>query len=262
MRLSLAVACVLVAVTARAATWTPLSSRTPTRSVPVSRIYNGQPTGDFPAVAGLVVFRGDGAIGLCSATLIADGVLITAAHCVSSNPSRIVAAFFPDGTTEADYEVAAYAVHPQFDIDTLARADVALVALAQPVSGVAPIGLARRKPRARTPGTIVGYGRDENGTTGAKQMGTIRLKACPQTFPPAGIQRGQLAGSLCWTPRKRGGQDTCQGDSGGPLLVRGVVAGVTAGGYPTCPGKLSWDTSVVAYRAWIDAALRARATAN
>lgn len=257
MRLAFVLVFLAAAATAPAeTTWTPLApADAGTRGVPSHRIYNGQPTSDFPAVAGLVVFRSDGAVGLCSATLIADGVLVTAAHCFQGSPRRAVAAFFPDGVTEVDYDAAAYAIHPQFDIDVLARADVALVALTASVAGVTPMPLARARPRARTQATIVGYGRDQNGSSGAKEMGTVRLKACPRTFPLAGIERGQLAGSLCWRPKKRG-QDTCQGDSGGPLVVRGAVAGVTSGGYPACPGKLSWDTSIAAYRRWIDDALQ------
>lgn len=222
------------------------------------RIFNGEPTGAFPAVAGLVIFRGDGAVGLCSGTLVTPDVIVTAAHCLLDGPARVVAAFFADGATEVDYDVVAYAIHPDFDPAVLAYADIALVAVDRPVAGVPPMPLAAAKPRPRTRGIIVGYGQDEAGNVGAKEMGTVRLKPCPRIFRRAGIGRGQLAGSLCWRPRKRG-HDTCQGDSGGPLIIGGDVAGVTSGGYPRCPGRLSWDTSVAAFRSWIDLALTERA---
>jgi hypothetical protein len=173
-------------------------------------------------------------------------------------PVGAVAAFFPDGANEVDYDVVAYLIHPEFDPNVLAWADIALVALERPVGDVTPMPLASVKPRPRTAGIIVGYGQNETGAIGTKEMGTVRLKACPRVFRPARIGRGQLAGSLCWRPKKRG-QDTCQGDSGGPLVVRGQVAGVTSGGYPPCPGKLSWDTSVPAFRRWLDDGLASAA---
>jgi hypothetical protein len=221
---------------------------------PTHRIYNGEPTGTFPAVAGLVILRSDGSVALCTATLVTPRVVVTAAHCFLEPPTRVIAAFFPDGATEEDYDAVAYTIHPEFDADVLAHADVALVALERSVAGVTPMPLAAVKPRPRTRGIIVGFGQDETGAVGTKEMGTVRLKACPRTFPPAGIRRGQLAASLCWRPKKQG-QDTCQGDSGGPLIAAGEVAGVTSGGYPPCPGKLSWDTSIAAFRRWIDGAL-------
>jgi hypothetical protein len=239
---------------ARGPRWIALSPPAERVERRATRIYNGEPTGKFPAVAGLVFLRADGAVGLCSATLVAPRIVVTAAHCFIDAPVRAIAAFFPDGMTEEDYEATAYLLHPDFDPDVLAYADIALVALERDVAGVTPMPLAAVKPRPRTAGIIIGFGQNETGEVGSKEMGTVRLKACPRVFRPAGIGRRQLSASLCWRPKKRG-HDTCQGDSGGPLVVFGEVAGVTSGGYPPCPGKLSWDTSVPAFRQWIDAGL-------
>jgi len=238
-----------------AGTWIPLprgDGVPPSRRT--TRIFNGLPTGAFPAVAGVILLRDDGAVGLCSGTLVTPRVVVTAAHCFIASPLRVVAAFFPDGVTEVDHDAVAYAIHPEFDPDVLAWADVALLILDTPVVDVPPMPLAAVNPRPRTPVTIVGFGQDETGEVGTKEMGSVRLRPCPRAFRRAGIRRGQLAGSLCWRPRKRG-QDTCQGDSGGPLVAGGAVAGVTSGGYPSCPGKLSWNTSIPTFRQWIDAAL-------
>ena len=60
-------------------------------------------------------------------------------------------------------------------------------------------------------------------------------------------------------PARRIPQDA----AGIPQIFDGVptgdypaVAGVTSGGYPDCPGILSWDTNVVPFLPWIDAHLQ------
>ena len=242
----LALALAAPAVPAHA--WTPLA---PLELPREARILNGTPS-QYPAVAGLVVAIADGSTGLCSATLVTSSVLLTAAHCVVDTVGA-VAGFFPDGATEVDVPAVAAVWHPSYQRTPLY--DIALVQLAHPIDGIAPLPIAVQPPGPRTRGTIVGFGQDPSGRSSLGQQGTVRLKRCPRVFRRAGIQRGYLDGSLCWRPKKKG-QDTCKGDSGGPLLVGGAVAGVTSGGFPDCPGKLSWDTNVALYADWITSQLQ------
>jgi secreted trypsin-like serine protease len=221
---------------------------------PVARIYNGTPTGEFPAVGGLLIMMPEG-IALCTGTLIAPAVVLTAAHCFENGPSAATAIFFPNGSTQEDHNAVAYAIHPNYRPGVLAYADIALVLLAEPVLSVAPMPVSSVAPRPRRKGLILGFGQDQSGRVGRKEMGSVKLKRCPRTFRPAGLTRGQLSSSLCWRPKRRG-QDTCHGDSGGPLIVEGAVAGVTSGGFPDCPGRLSWDTNVAFFRPWIEATLQ------
>lgn len=217
----------------------------------VPRVINGTPTADFPAVAALVISDVSGE-ALCSGTLVSPSVILTAAHCVAGGATAIRAFFFPNGDTENAYDAVAYAINPEFDFPF---ADLSMVLLEAPVVGIAPAPLASRKPRRRKLGTIVGYGQDEVGNVGLKEMGTVRLAKCPKRFPALGLVRGALARSVCWRAHP-GQQDTCHGDSGGPLLIGGSVAGVTSGGDPNCSGVLSWDTSVAAFLPWISGLLR------
>ena len=224
-------------------------------------IYNGIETTAYPAVVAVGVLNRDGSGGLCSGTFIAPTVVLTAGHCLSLDPVAAAVGIFPDGVTEVDIDAARWEVHPNFDIDRIAVDDVAIVVLARPITDVAPLPLVSTAPPPRARAAIIGFGDAGKTGVGIKRAGSVRLTRCPRAVRSVGIQRGQLDGSLCWRPRRKG-QDTCHGDSGGPLLVDGIVAGVTSGGFPDCPGRLSWDTSVAAVRDWIDGVLAQAATAN
>ena len=222
----------------------------------VAPIYRGTPSGDFPAVVAIVITEADSSQGLCSGTLISPTIVLTAGHCLASDPQFATVYFLPDGVTVVGHPANRYAVHPDFNFAVAAFSDVAVLGLVDPVTDVAPLPLASGAPRAGTKNMIVGFGDDGAGDIGTKRVGAVRVKTCPRAIRRVGIGRGQLSTSICWKPKRRG-NDTCPGDSGGPLLARGAVAGVTSGGYGvgSCPGLLSWDTSVLKVRAFIDQAL-------
>ncbi len=261
-RVPVALALLLAATTARAddVVFRSLAIDEPQAGAPVTApIYNGQITAAFPAVVAVGVLNSDGSAGLCSGTLITPNVVLTAGHCLSFGLVGAAIAVFPDGVTEVDRSAFAFAVHPSFSLSTIAVDDVGVLVIDPPVTDVTPLPLVGTAPRPRVRATIVGFGDDPRGTNGEKRVGTVRLTRCPRAVRRVGILPGQLTTSICWRP-KRSGQDTCDGDSGGPLLVNGAVAGLTSGGFPDCPGKLSWDTSVAAVRDWIDQALAKAAT--
>lgn len=226
-------------------------------SAPVTaRIFNGTPTTAFPAVVEIYILNSDQSVALCTGTVIGPLAVLTAGHCLSFGAIAAAVFVYPDGVTRIRHDAVDATVHPGFSINQAAYSDVAMLALETPVTETTPLPLVAKAPRAGLRGTIIGYGLD--GAVGAetKRMGTVRVRRCPRAIRRVGIYPGQLSTSVCWKP-KANGNDTCPGDSGGPLLVKGAVAGVTSGGYgvASCPGLLSWDTSVAKVRDFIDATL-------
>ncbi len=222
------------------------------------RIVNGTLTAEDPST-GALLSPGNPASGglLCSGTLIGCETFLTAAHCVcdtiglgcqgvnAPDPSDYVVFLQHAGF----FSVASISVHPDFDFPV---ADVAVLKLATPVTGVAPAPInVARDPAAGTTGTIVGFGRTAGAFDyGIKRRGVVELAPCTD-----GISGTT---SVCWDfldPIGLPGEDsnTCNGDSGGPLFVDygcgSTVAGITSGGTSaTCDATdHSYDANVYNY---------------
>jgi len=246
----------------------PLPGRMRSPAIGV-RIPNGIGTHEF-AASGALLQGGDprSAQVICSGTLIGCSTFLTAAHCFipggRHNDPRAWLFDRPEqfqvylqhagiiGVEKILWPGQGEYVHPTTTGGS--RADVAVVKLKSPVTGIAPLPVNRgAKPQLGTPGLVVGFGRTGgmNHDYGIKRFGEVSLSACTQTFG---------ANLVCWdyegltdTPGKQ--VNTCNADSGGGLHV-GVdaeVAGVTSGGLkPQCTaGDRSYDTDVATYLPWI-----------
>ena len=163
---------------------------------------------------------------VCTATLVAPRVVVTAAHCVVNRSPASLEVFFGQDVTAAGR--FAYVVDLQvptsFDPETLAN-DIAVLMLASdaPSKPVALQTVAIDASAVGTKARVVGYGEDAIGARGGARLeGTVVIGAVAPT-------------TLTVTP---GPQLTCNGDSGGPLfLSKGGVdylAGVTSFGDPGC----------------------------
>ena len=219
----------------------------------VQAISLGQdvPAQDFPAVAALRY--GYVTVGVtCTGTLIAPTWVLTAAHCARGAAGMEVGGEDPgswavyfgdedlnDGSDPAPYAVKAVRVNPDWNTNTLilGRADVALLELARPVTGVAPMPVLSNPIPDGTDLTLVGFGRAtampmvESELSGILRMGENRSIPCADV--PFDDSRPQITNefALCVDTERAPG--SCARDSGGPALVREgsgyALAGVVSG---------------------------------
>jgi hypothetical protein len=219
------------------------------------RIVNGVETVGWPTVG---FFLSSG--GVCSGTMIGCSTFLTAAHCVCDPPltGAQCASLPPGGIVFLQHAgffgVSSVKVHPGFAFGD--DADLAVLKLAGPVTGVAPTRInTTARPAVGTQGLIVGFG----VTHGAHRDTGIKRQGVVTTAPCVGVP---AANHLCWTFNEPLGSpgsnsNTCPGDSGGPLFTQQggelVVSGVTSGGISqTCmPIDHSFDADVFKDRSWI-----------
>ena len=207
----------------------------------------------FPAV---------GAIGrLGDATLIAPRWAITAAHVARGAMRRLAS---PSVRIEGvEYAIEEAVLHPRWT--EMGPHDVALVRLARPVSGVAPLApYAAADERGRV-ATLVGHGATGAGNDRARRDDGLRRASTSAvdsvdalalhfsfTAPPGGTPLEGAPGA---------------GDSGGPALLevggRWFVAGISSAGYdgvlgPGTYGAVDVFTRVSTHRAWIEGVVSGR----
>lgn len=189
-------------------------------------ITDGELDSGHPAV-GTLQSGGSG----CSATLVGDCKVLTAAHCVGAS-----SATFRLGSVR--YSSSRIVRHPAYRGGSN---DIALVLLAQRVTDVAPLRINTDPVRVGQAITLVGFGRPDGSSDqfGTKRMGENTIDTVAQT-----------------TFVFSGSSNVCEGDSGGPSLVvvggEERVAGVHSQRIGAC-GNGGRDTRVDAYRSWIEA---------
>jgi secreted trypsin-like serine protease len=204
-------------------------------------------TGD-PSVVALYASTSQGG-ALCTASVIAPTVLLTAAHCVLPSEVGANATFTvlpsDDLNTSTTQQLAVKETHydPDFDINQLENGhDIAVVILAKATT-LAPLAVGHADPSALVGQSVrlVGYGLDNAAAqTGA---GVKRMVTAP--IDDVSARLIQIGGN---------GKDTCNGDSGGPALAtvggKQTIIGITSFGDSSC-GSGGYDTRVDLYGSFL-----------
>ncbi|WP_224364441.1 S1 family peptidase [Hyalangium versicolor] len=163
----------------------------------------------------------------CSATLIAEDTVLTAAHCIEDEDLAELSFRMGEEPTAPYFPVASASPHPRYAKSKLGSYDLAVLHLRAPVPGVTPLPYRKASLPVYFRGrlTFVGFG-DADGVakTGAGIKRCLRLyisRVNDFTF-----ENNTL------------GHDTCHGDSGGPVLDykdgKWEIVGVIAAGDGQC----------------------------
>ena len=193
-----------------------IAAHPPTAGDDVTREQTGQPIfggaevepGAWPAVVAVQTDK------LCTGTLVAPDLVLTAAHCFQAAPTTVRVHFGNDLTGTDVVLSDQWGAHPDFCLPSDCPEDIrdfAWVRLPAPVSVEPILPITDQAEfdevmRVGTPLEFVGYGKDELGTIGIKREVTASLTGFSTTgreFDAGGD-----------------GKDTCSGDSGGPALVQ------------------------------------------
>jgi hypothetical protein len=195
---------------------------------------------------------------VCSGSLIAPTLVLTAGHCIAPATSYRVL----DYTTQPPRLLTAQKVasHPQFSLQTMlahrATADVALLLLPSsvPSKEPAPLGTPHIPVAAGARFTIAGIGVAVSG--GDDGIGTIRTASLVATGQPGRFQIRLVDPA---TNNTRNGLGACTGDSGAPVfenqddraVIVGVVSWSTGANNSAGCGGLTGVTPLTVYRDWI-----------
>ncbi|XP_062597771.1 elastase-1-like [Saccostrea cucullata] len=244
-------------------------------AAPMSKIVGGSNAtpNDWPWQISLQFQGSTGGYGhICGASLISENYALTAAHCVSHDPTvskyRLLLGehqFSVTAGTEQTITLSNILMHPQYsDSAGGFPHDIAILRLSSPAKlnefvkvATLPTSTSTSFYNGRTC-YITGWGRLSGGgslpdTLQEAQTTVISHSNCRSALGMSGLLYLQEGPHVCVYTGSNG---ACNGDSGGPLVcdVNGVweLAGATSWGLQNCPtSSPTVYTRVSNYLSWI-----------
>jgi secreted trypsin-like serine protease len=221
-----------------------------------SEIINGVETTAYPSIVALYGKKPGAEKGmLCTASVVAPKVLLTAAHCVDpavageGNQYWMLTSHNLTDQANPSPRIPVASVHwdPEFSSQNLQGGhDIAVVILSEPTT-LAPLKINRSAlsslPNARLVGYGLNNGQQQTGA-GIKRTAEVPVASIDDKFVVTGS----------WF-----GTTMCSGDSGGPVLAtvngESVIVGVNSFGFIQCMGTGS-STRVDSYLSFVDQYVR------
>ncbi|KAI9501203.1 hypothetical protein GGI25_000571 [Coemansia spiralis] len=214
---------------------------------------------------------------ICTGSLIAPNVVLTAAHCVfSEDGAKYSAAEFKVGfghitpgitSTFVGHSVSKLIVHPSFNLAKL-ESDIALLILSENADSLSgkPIKVYTGEYYLDTPLRAAGFGMTKplDITSQPPQLMTVEIGVGKDDLCIRNTDHFDHKYQIC--SDGRGGKDTCNGDSGGPLITSvdhesgTALIGLTSYGTSNpsnplglCaqPGSPGYYTRIAPYIPWI-----------
>jgi trypsin len=202
------------------------------------------PTGNYPFMAFVKLYRNGKRSGFCAGSLIDQDSVLTAAHCLMNTTGAVVVVGRTDLRKNRGQEIGASRpfIHPRYNGSGY---DAGVLKLKRAVKGIKPIKLATAKQNnLETPGrklTVAGWGL--TGFNGTHPTNRLRQAQVPvvsdrraERSYDAVVESPGYVPPLMIAAGNSSKENACVGDSGGPLFDSGsrTQVGIVSRGYYKC----------------------------
>jgi Trypsin len=220
---------------------------------PAHALVGAAPDGRFADRVAMVLLRGGGSAGFCSALVLSPRILLTAAHCL--RPLHDMAVHYRDAAgAPVIIPVDAAIAHPRYRADAIqARVesiDLALIRAARPLDprfAAASIGDGGPPPIG-APAIVSGYGASREGDWSSG--GVLRSVTLAVREPASTV--------LIWAADPAGREaGACSGDSGAPIWSADGSTAIAIVAWAQAPhgkgcGGLTQGPLLAPLRGWIE----------